>query len=272
MNSMRMMKAVVRGGGPLPGVDQFALARVVEGSRNLICLPGMSKRKRPELAASGAALTEHEKTLYSLIRSKQDMGIWSKDLKQEAKIPDNAAMKALKSLISKGLVKEVVNVHFKARKHCMAAEFEPSAEITGGPWYNQGSLDTEFIDIMKDQCLRLICKLGVATVDMVADEIKRSRILKADYQVQQIGEIVKALALDNDIVEVKSTGIGEFASIQPGKSCYKCLRLPGASKEPSKVVAMASVPCGVCPHLRECTPGGIISPTTCDYFTKWLDF
>ncbi|KAI4295053.1 hypothetical protein MLD38_040678 [Melastoma candidum] len=99
-----------------------------------------------------------------------------------------------------------------------------------------------FIDIMKDQCLRQIRKLGVAIVDMVADEIKRSKILKANYPVQQIREIVKALALDNDVVEVKSTGIGEFASIQPGKFCYKCVRHQDASREPSKKVAMASVP------------------------------
>jgi DNA-directed RNA polymerase III subunit RPC6 len=30
------------------------------------------------------------------------------------------------------------------------------------------------------------------------------------------------------------------------------------------------MPCGKCPVISQCVDGGIISPTTCLYLTKWL--
>ncbi|KAI6669285.1 hypothetical protein NL676_004170 [Syzygium grande] len=106
---------------------------------------------------------------------------------------------------------------------------------------------------------------------MVADAVRRSRVLKNDYSGQEIGDIVRALVLDNDVVEMRSNGLGEFASVPTGRMCYKCRRLPDAAKE-LRAGAMASIPCGVCPQMAHCTPGGIISPTSCEYYSKWLDF
>ncbi|KAK3408855.1 hypothetical protein EUGRSUZ_J01004 [Eucalyptus grandis] len=228
----------------------------------------MSKRKRPDSnVPPSQSMTEQEKILYSLIQSKQDSGIWSRDMKRETSLPDNVVDKSLKSLLSKGLIKEVVNVQFKGRKHYLASEFEPSPELTGGKWYNEeGRLESEFINFLKDQCLKHIRNLKIATVDMVADTIQRSRVLKVEYSSHEIGDIVRALVLDNDVIEMRSNGVGEFASIPTGRMCYKCSRSPDAAKE-ARVGAMASIPCGVCPRIAHCTPGGIISPTTCEYYT-----
>ncbi|GAB4831834.1 Coronatine-insensitive protein [Ancistrocladus abbreviatus] len=35
---------------------------------------------------------------------------------------------------------------------------------------------------------------------------------------------------------------------------------------------MAAIPCTVCSRINFCTPDGVISPSTCRYFDKWLDF
>lgn len=37
-------------------------------------------------------------------------------------------------------------------------------------------------------------------------------------------------------------------------------------------VAFTSVPCGVCPVFDQCCDGGLISPATCEYYNKWLEF
>lgn len=153
----------------------------------------------------------------------------------------------------------------------MATEFEPSKEITGGTWYVEGNLDTEFIQILKEQCTKQIYKLKVATLEGITDSIKRSGVLNVELTKQQIDEIVKALVLDNEIIELKSNGMGEFASIPVGKICYKCISKGSGGGEP-KIGAMASIPCGVCPRIHQCTPDGIISPQTCVYYNKWLDF
>ncbi|KAJ9179051.1 hypothetical protein P3X46_010875 [Hevea brasiliensis] len=229
------------------------------------------KRKQTDSNSPAQSLTEHERVLYNVIRSKQDMGIWTRDMKRETNLPDNVVNKSLKVLQAKNLIKEVVNIQNKGRKHYMAMEFEPSKEITGGAWYVDGNLDTEFIQILKEQCTKQIYKLKVATLEGVTDSIRRSGVLNVELTKQQIEEIVKALVLDDEIIEVKSNGMGEFASIPVGKICYKCIRKGSIGGEP-KTGAMASIPCGVCPRMRQCTPDGIISPQTCVYYSKWLDF
>nr|DAD21852.1 TPA_asm: hypothetical protein HUJ06_023315 [Nelumbo nucifera] len=229
------------------------------------------KRKRPDPKSTSQTLSDAERVLYNLIRSKEDMGIWTRDMKRETNLQDNVVTKSLKSLLAKNLIKEVVNIQNKGKKHYMAVEFEPSKELTGGAWYVDGNLDTEFIKILKDQCLKHIYKLKVATIEMISESIRRSGLCKVECTTQQISEIVRALVLDNDVMEVRSTETGDFASIPLGTVCYRCSSKIGPGGT-SKVGAMASIPCGVCPRINECTPDGIISPRTCVYFNKWLDF
>ncbi|KAK9208202.1 hypothetical protein WN944_000556 [Citrus x changshan-huyou] len=233
----------------------------------------MSKRKRLDSNAPSDSLTDHERLIYDVIRSKQDMGIWTRDMKRELKVnlPDNIVTKSIKSLQNKSLIKEVVNIHNKGKKHLMAVEFEPSKEISGGAWYSEGSLDTEFIKVVKSQCLKQIIKVKVATLEGISDSIKRSGAFKVDLTKQQTEEIVRALVLDNQIMEVKSNGSGEFTNIPVGKVCYKNVSKGGGGGEP-KTGSLASVPCGVCPQINICTPDGVISPKTCVYYTKWEAF
>ncbi|KAJ6944985.1 hypothetical protein NC651_000118 [Populus alba x Populus x berolinensis] len=233
--------------------------------------PSSLKRKRPELNSPVQSLTEHERILYDVIRSKQDIGIWTRDMKKEAKLPDNVVNKSLKALTVKNLIKEVVNIQNKGRKHFMATEFEPSKEITGGAWYLEGSLDTEFIESLRQLCKRQIEKKGVATLEEVTDMINSYPAFNVEVTKQQIEEILRTLILDNAIMEVKSNGMGEFASIPFGKVCYRYISKGALGGEP-KAGALASIPCGVCPRISHCTPDGIISPKTCVYYQKWLDF
>ncbi|PON73158.1 RNA polymerase Rpc [Parasponia andersonii] len=231
--------------------------------------PSSLKRKQPDSNSPLDSLSEQERVVYNVIKSKQDLGIWSKDLKRETKLLDNMFGKCIKTLQSKKLIKEVATKN-KGRKHLMAAEFEPSKEITGGNWYLDGNLDTEFINLLKDQCVKLIYKMKVATLEGISDTIRRSGIFKVEFTSQQIEEIVRALVLDNEIVEVKSNGMEEFDCIPIGKVCYKCAS-KGGKAEP-RIGAMASIPCGVCPRISVCAPDGVISPKTCIYYEKWLDF
>ncbi|GMN73039.1 hypothetical protein TIFTF001_052965 [Ficus carica] len=232
--------------------------------------PSSLKRKQPDSRSPLESLTEQERILYNVIRSKQGIGIWLGDLRKELNIPDNVAKKFLKSLEAKKLIKLVANVHSKIKKHYLATEFEPSAEITGGAWYADGKLDTGFINILKSCCLKVIYNQRVVTLEGLSDAIRRSGLLTVDFTTQQIEEIAKTLVLDNEIVEVESNGVGEFDSILVGKVCYKCTS-KGSRGDPI-TGAMASIPCGVCPRISDCTPDGIISPKTCRYYTEWLNF
>lgn len=224
------------------------------------------KRPQPDLKTKLRPLTETERVLYELIKSKQNFGIWTADMKRETGLQTTVVTKTLKSLQNKNLIKDVVNIHNKGRKIYMAVEFEPSKEISGGTWYSDGSLDTDFIMILREQCLKHIERLQVATMENIYKSIQESRVFKVECTMQQIVEIVNAMVLDKEIEELKSTGIGDFSKVQSGKNCYRSLK----GREGPKIGFLSSIPCGVCPRISECTPDGIISPKTCVYFNKWL--
>lgn len=232
----------------------------------------LQKRKKPEpKPGGGGGLVESDRMVLNVIKSKKEMAIWTRDLKKETNLPDPIINKCLKNLQALGLIKEVAHVQMKARRHYIAAEFEPSKEITGGSWYVDGNLDTTFIDQLKDLCLTIIRKLKVATADGVYDFFKTNRLTNTDCTSQQISEILRSMVLDNMIIDVTSTGLGEYYSIPIGKLCYRCPPAGDSSQGPI-TGAMVSIPCGICPRIRRCTPDGVISPSTCVYYAKWLDF
>ncbi|KAL3649154.1 hypothetical protein CASFOL_005557 [Castilleja foliolosa] len=231
--------------------------------------PSSLKRKRPETQPPGPT-GDAESTILRLIKNTGDSGILLRDIKKESKIPDNMCTKALKSLTAKNMIKQVVNIKNKGSKIYMAVEFEPSKELSGGDWYVDGELDKGFIDVLKKICYRFIGKQKVSTIDGVHLEVKKSECATVEVTKQQIGEILNSLVLDNEILEVKSTGLGEYYSIPKGTTCYR-MGGGGAAKGPPKTGGFASIPCGACPRISDCSADGLISPTTCVYYTKWLD-
>jgi hypothetical protein len=52
----------------------------------------------------------------------------------------------------------ILNLHSQnpTRKMFMLATLEPSVVVTGGPWYTDKELDTEFISTLCTACLRFI--------------------------------------------------------------------------------------------------------------------
>lgn len=229
------------------------------------------KRKRPESSSANGSLVDADRAVFNVIKSKEDMGIWTRDIKFETNLADTVVNKSLKSLLSKKLIKEIVNIKNKGRKHYMAAEFEPSKEVTGGAWYVDGNLDKELIGVLKGLCLKIINSKKVATVEGVYDFLKKSKVTTFDCTNQQIAEILNSMVLDNEIIEVKSTGLGEYHSIPIGTICYRIAKGAGLG-ESLKIGAMASIPCGMCPRISQCTPDGVISPSTCVYYQKWMNF
>ena len=178
---------------------------------------------------------EAEMILYNLIRSKQDMGIWPQEMKRETNLRRNVVFKALRALKIKKLVKQFVNIQNKGRIYYVAAEFEPSDELTGGVWYVDGKLQTEYIKRFKESCVYVISKLKVATEEGIAEYINMTGLCVPGRSRQQIVEILRVLVLDEEIMELKSSGSGEFSSIPIGTVCYRCTdkgSLGGAYKRP----------------------------------------
>jgi len=103
-----------------------------------------------------SSLEGDEKVVYQCIKAADNKGIWTKDLKQRTNLHQTIITKTLKSLESKRLIKAVKSVKNSTRKVYMLAHLEPSVEITGGPWFSENELDTEFIEELCKVCFRYI--------------------------------------------------------------------------------------------------------------------
>ncbi|KAJ4953720.1 hypothetical protein NE237_030552 [Protea cynaroides] len=176
-----------------------------------------NKRKQPD-SKSTPRVSDFEQVLYDLIKSKQDMGIKKWEMTREANLPNDVVTKCLKSLIAKKLIREVENFRNKGKRHniYMAAEFKPSTEVTGGSWYVNGNLDTEFIQALKDLCLKYVYRIKVATTEVITESIRRSGIINVECSTQKIAEMLQVLVLDNEIMEMQSSEIQDWKGQDSG--------------------------------------------------------
>lgn len=227
------------------------------------------KRRRPDEPASSQPVADAETVVLNVIKSRKGLGIWLADVKKDAKLPPHMVDKCLASLLKKNLIKPVKNIQNKTKKHFMAVEFEPSEELTGGAWYSDGNLDKQLISSLKDVCVKVILKQQVSTAQGIYDFLNQRKALSG-CTGGQISEILKNLVLDNAIIEVKSSGLGDYHSIPVGAVCYRIAR--GDAGAGPRMNSRATIPCLACPRIHECTDDGIISPMTCEYFSKWLAF
>lgn len=225
------------------------------------------KQQTKEESVRFKGLSSEDMLIYQAIKNAGNMGIWTKDMKRETNLQQPQVNKALKNLEARGLIKGVKCVSNQAKKVYMLAELTPSKEITGGAWYTGQNFDTEFTNIVKQQCLQFVLQQGVATIESVADFVRKSGMSKVELKVEELKQILDMLVLDGDVEEVISTGTGDFAAIPINKLCYR-----GSQARIQESSAFTNIPCGVCPVLRECTNDGLISPKTCIYYKKWLTF
>lgn len=230
------------------------------------------KRKRADQSLLTQSLGDADRNLLDIIKGREAGGISNVELKRVSMLPTTQFNKTIKTLVARQLIKEVPNIKSSWGKHYMCVEFEPSAELTGGYWYADGKLDQELINSFKKICFQILQqKLKVATAEGVHSFFVKKKLYNGEVSREKIAEILRSMVLDNEILEVKSTGLEEYHSIPVGEVCYRCATGRGIG-EALKSGAMISIPCGVCPHISSCTPDGVISPTNCVYYTKWLDF
>ncbi|GJJ15272.1 hypothetical protein Clacol_009548 [Clathrus columnatus] len=101
-------------------------------------------------------MTGDESMVLSHIQDAGNRGIWTKHLKAKTELHQTIITRCIKSLEQKGLIKAVDSVEHPTRKMYMMAHLQPAVEVSGGPWYSDKELDTEFIKMLSSACLRFI--------------------------------------------------------------------------------------------------------------------
>ncbi|KAL1939461.1 hypothetical protein VTO73DRAFT_10017 [Trametes versicolor] len=174
-------------------------------------------------------MSGEESMILSYIQAAATEGIWTKHLKAKTELHQTVIDRCLKSLTQKALIKAVKSVKFPTRKIYMLAHLEPSVEMTGGPWYTDNELDTEFIKLLCSACLRFIrdksapkqkggdsessnllypisASPSYPTAQQLLAFLSKSRITETQLSVEHVEMLLNVLVLDGDVERVPAFG------------------------------------------------------------------
>jgi DNA-directed RNA polymerase III subunit RPC6 len=113
-----------------------------------------------EVASKFAGLDVTARMVYQVIERAGNMGIWTKDIRIQTNVDQQALNKIFKGLESRRLIKPVKSVTAKAKKLYMLYNLTPSKELTGGVWYSDLEFDHEFISELRTFLLHCVRRLN----------------------------------------------------------------------------------------------------------------
>lgn len=97
-----------------------------------------------------------EKIVYRIIEEAGNEGIWIRDIRFKSNLMHTQLKKVLKSLETKKFIKVVKSVAACKKKVYMLYNLEPHESVTGGPWHQDQDFETEFVDVLNQQCYRFL--------------------------------------------------------------------------------------------------------------------
>jgi DNA-directed RNA polymerase III subunit RPC6 len=117
-------------------------------------------------------------------------------------------------------------------------------------------------------------------VEDVLDMIEEAELLKdLTLSLDDVHQLVQQLVYDDRLEEISQ---GRYRSVRRvwsekfPQSEGRATLPPGPFELDDEGFGpgngLSQVPCGRCPVANECRIGGVISPETCEYMQKWLDY
>lgn len=239
-----------------------------------------------------------EKAVFKVIENAGNKGIWNREIRNATKLPLNQMSKILKNLETKKLIKAVKSVTASKKKLYMLYGLEPDKSVTGGAWYSGTEFESEYVQVLHEQCYQFVKRRLVSPDDgkdfpaardsslvssvEVKDYIDNLRISTVKLTLQDIEMVLETIVFDGLIekITVEKKSDVTISGQKPDKTCtsesdeesdtgnvtfyYRALtKLVDSS-------ALMRVPCGQCPYIYECRPGSVISPEKCQYFERWF--
>ncbi|KAG7097277.1 hypothetical protein E1B28_004643 [Marasmius oreades] len=171
-------------------------------------------------------LTGEEEIVLGHIRASHNEGIWTKHLKAKTNLHQTVLDRCLKTLQQKKLIKKVQSVQHPTRKIFMLEGLEPSIALTGGPWYTDNELDTEFIETLTKACSRIVQEKSspkrrsnneralypiskvsqYPTAEYVQKKLREARITPTELSVEHVEMLLNVLILDGEIEKLPAFG------------------------------------------------------------------
>lgn len=116
---------------------------------------------------------------------------------------------------------------------------------------------------------------GYPTVESITAAVNESGITPVRMWEQSVVQLLEMLSYDKKLVALND-GRNYRALKNPEAVKASQARKPAAEGDEAEAAkhlvknGMTEAPCGQCPVFRLCSPGGAVSPETCEYFDPWL--
>lgn len=159
-----------------------------------------------EVAQKYQGLDVSAKMVLQVIEKAQNSGIWTKDIRLQTNIQQQALNKIFKQLEQRRLIKPVKSVTAKAKKLYMLFELTPSKELTGGVWYSGLEFDHEFISELRTFVMHCVRRLnggqGVTLID-IKNKMIQANVSRVELSLDEVKQLVQPLVYDYYIEEVE---------------------------------------------------------------------
>lgn len=169
-----------------------------------------------DIASKFTGLDVSARMVYQVIEKSGNMGVWTKEVRNQTNIQQQALNKIFKALESRKLIKPVKSV--SAKKVYMLYNLTPAKELTGGAWYTELEFDHEFIHEMRKFLMTCVKRLhggnGV-TLAEISQKMTQAKISKVSLTVEEVQQLMQTLVYDNLIEsyqEDKQTGEALFVA------------------------------------------------------------
>jgi DNA-directed RNA polymerase III subunit RPC6 len=146
-------------------------------------------------AVKRANMSSEESIMYSQIEASGREGIWTKTIKARTNLHQHIVTRCLKSLETQRFIKSVKSVKYPTRKIYMLYHLTPSIEVTGGPWFTDGELDSEFVESLLTIIWRFVTNKTFPNVFSNTLDLKNNQLYAANYKnYSTVEEILQFIA------------------------------------------------------------------------------
>lgn len=134
-----------------------------------------------------SSMNEDEAMIYSHIEASGREGIWTKTIKARTNLHQHIVVRCLKALENQRYIKSIKSVKHPTRKIYMLYNLQPSIEVTGGPWFTDSELDSEFIDSLLTVIWRFVASKTYPTINQPPSA--NTNLLQATYPYNYNGYV-----------------------------------------------------------------------------------
>lgn len=248
------------------------------------------------------SMSADEAMIYSHIEEAGRDGIWTKTLNARTNLHINVITRCIKSLESQRYIKQVKSVKHPTRKIYILSSMEPSQEMSGGPWFTDAEIDTEFIDSLLNVIWRYVVSIsfpnafgqgrnvtraiqqsypatykGYPPVGKIHDFIVKSGITNVDLSLVDVRTLCEVLVYDDRLERIdggysyKATWSSVVAAGGGPETEDDEEENAEGFDELAELDPFTETPCGQCPVLEYCSPKGLVNASDCLYFDEYLN-